>query len=262
MTRRVKQRERLLTLLREAADPLDAHRLADTLGLHVTTVRFHLTRLAEEGLVRSVTLPTDGVGRPRLGYAATKEPSYTDLVALLAARLGGDADERERTAFDVGDDWAGLLGLRPAATADAGTLVIDALERLGFEIGTATNAFGTHTLTLCTCPLAGIARTHPEVVRGIQRGLVQRVLDDHATVLGRRYVVEVHPDPQGGNCLLRLVLRPGPGDPAPTRHPQTTSARNDGRVAAGRAGTSERGSSRTEVHRTGMVFISGRTVRS
>ncbi|WP_254707510.1 helix-turn-helix transcriptional regulator [Rhodococcus pyridinivorans] len=234
MARRVKQRERILGLLRESSGPVDAHHLAATLDLHVTTVRFHLAGLGEEGLVRTRQLPIERVGRPRLGYVAVKEPSYTDLVALLAARIGGTPTEREDKAFEVGSDWAGMLALAlalaPAPTVDAGTLVIDALQQLGFETQSATNAFGTHSLTLCTCPLVEIARTNPEVVRGIQRGLIQRVLDDHADLLRSRYAVDVRPDPtrpdpQDGNCLVQLVLRPVKGG--------TTSARDDGRVVTG-----------------------------
>lgn len=151
MARRVKQRERVLDMLRESTGPLDAHHLAAALDLHVTTIRFHLSGLVDEGLVRIRPLPAEKVGRPRMGYLAVREPSYTDLVALLAARIGGSATERERKAFEVGDDWAGMLGLSPAPTTDAGALVIESLHQLGFETQTATNAFGTHSITLCTC---------------------------------------------------------------------------------------------------------------
>ncbi|MEE2060877.1 helix-turn-helix transcriptional regulator [Rhodococcus artemisiae] len=227
MARRVKQRERVLDMLRESTGPLDAHHLAAALDLHVTTIRFHLSGLVDEGLVRIRPLPAEKVGRPRMGYLAVREPSYTDLVALLAARIGGSATERERKAFEVGDDWAGMLGLSPAPTTDAGALVIESLHQLGFETQTATNAFGTHNITLCTCPLAEIARSNPEVVRGIQRGLIQRVLDDHADTLGASYTVDVFPDPQDGNCLVELVLHPAPHGAG------TTAARGDGQVTAG-----------------------------
>lgn len=207
MARQVKQRDRVLALLESSTEPIDAHLLADDLDLHVTTIRFHLNSLIEEGLVRTRQLGSTKVGRPRLGYAAVTKPSYTDLVALLAARLGGTAAERERTACEVGSDWAGMLGLEPAGTTDAAAFVIDALARLGFETRSTTSAFDNHDLTLCTCPLVEVARTNPEVVRGIQRGLVQRILDDNATALGARYTAAVFPDPQDGNCSIRLTLR-------------------------------------------------------
>lgn len=207
MARQVKQRDRVLALLETSAEPLDAHLLADNLDLHVTTIRFHLNSLIEDGLVRTHQLPVPTVGRPRLGYAAVRKPTYTDLVALLAARLGGTADERERTACEVGRDWAGILGFDPAGTTDAVAFVSDALSRIGFETRSATSAFGNHELTLCTCPLVEVARTNPEVVRGIQRGLIQRILDDNAPALGARYTAAVFPDPQDGNCSIRLTLR-------------------------------------------------------
>ncbi len=213
MAKRVKQRERVLDMLRESTGPLDAHHLAATLDLHVTTIRFHLSGLLDEGLVRTQAVPAEKVGRPRMGYIAVKEPSYTDLVALLAARIGGNAAERELKAFEVGDDWAGMLGLPPCSTTDAGALVIESLEQLGFETQSATNAFGTHSITLCTCPLAEIARRNPEVVRGIQRGLIQRVLDDHAAALGASYTVDVLPDLRTGTawsnwCYARREASP------------------------------------------------------
>lgn len=208
-----RQRERVLALLRDAAEPLDAHRLADLLALHVTTVRFHLSGLVEAGLVRQEALPSQRVGRPRLGYVAVREPSYTDLVALLAAHLGGDADEREARAERVGRDWAATV--TPAATTDACGLVIEVLTQLGFRTQSAASMFGAHTLTLCTCPLAATARRYPEVVRGIQRGLIQGVLDDAAPRLGARYAVAVAPDPDGGNCSIAMTLHPA-ADPVST----------------------------------------------
>lgn len=217
-----RQRERVLALLRETADPVDAHRLAEQLNIHVTTVRFHLAGLADDGLIRRSTLPATRVGRPRVGYVAVVEPSYADLVALLAAHLGGTAAVRERRAEAVGREWAGRIPapLPTVGAIDAATLVADCLARLGFRVQSTTSIFGTHTLTLCTCPLAETARHNPEVVRGMQRGLIQGVLDASAPRLGARYLVNVVPDPDGGNCRIGLVLHP-----APHTEPATASTR-------------------------------------
>lgn len=202
-----KQRDRVLALLRDATEAVDAHQLALQLDLHVTTVRFHLNGLAEQGLVRQQALTSQRVGRPRTGYVAVREPSYTDLVALLAAHLGGTAADREQRAEQVGRDWAGTITVT-AVAGDACDLVIDVLARLGFQTQSATSMFDSHTLTLCTCPLAETARRNPEVVRGIQRGLIQGVLDSAAGQLGTRFVVDVVPDPEGGNCRIGMVLNP------------------------------------------------------
>jgi len=51
--------------------------------------------------------------------------------------------------------------------------------------------------------LAEIAVDSPEVVRGIQRGLIQAVLDANAP----EYRVSVFPDAGEGSCLVNLVVR-------------------------------------------------------
>ncbi|MFD1813458.1 helix-turn-helix transcriptional regulator [Rhodococcus gannanensis] len=205
-----KQRDRVLELLRNAAEPMDAHQLAEILDIHVTTVRFHLSGLADEGHVRQQAIATQRVGRPRIGYVAMREPSYGDLVALMAGHLGGTRDERARRAQQVGHDWAATVDLGSAT--DACDLVVDALARLGFQTLAVTSSFGTHTLTLCTCPLAETARRNPEVARGIQQGLVQGFLDEAAERLGTRHTVDVAPAPAGerhgvsDTCRVHVVF--------------------------------------------------------
>lgn len=73
-----------------------------------------------------------------------------------------------------------MVGLEPAGDTDAAAFVIDALGRLGFETRSATSTFGDREITLCTYRLVAVARTDSEVVRGIRRGLAQRILDDNA----------------------------------------------------------------------------------
>src|SRR5690349_9962981 len=81
-----------------------AHELADSLGLHANTVRLHLDRLREAGLVEVEPVHRGTVGRPTHVYSLAPgapslgfdPPSYTLLAGLLAAlaeRVGADADE-------------------------------------------------------------------------------------------------------------------------------------------------------------------------
>jgi len=71
------------------------------------------------------------------------------------------------------------------------------------------DSFGEVSVQICTCPLAEVAATAPEVVRGIQQGLIQEVIDLNADVIGARYRAAVTPDPRAGSCEVSLVLRPG-----------------------------------------------------
>ena len=87
-----KPRRRLLKLLRRSDTPMDVYQLADTTGLHITTIRFHLDLLTKAGQVTVQKTPRTTPGRPRTVYAAQAEEAppdgYRPLAALLAANLG------------------------------------------------------------------------------------------------------------------------------------------------------------------------------
>ncbi len=206
---RGQQRDRVLTLLREADAPLDAHALADALDIHLTTVRFHLTSLIEGGQVRIRRQASRSVGRPRFEYEVIPTMSYAAVVGLIAVRLGGTAQAREAKAREIGADLAKELeSSAPVPTSDVGLLIAETLVQLGFEIKSVVNSFGNYTVKVCTCALVEIAKRSPEVVRGIQQGLIQSVVDRHYSELGRRYVVTANPDPAGGNCEVEVAIQP------------------------------------------------------
>lgn len=105
------QRARVLKVLQEAAAPVGAREVADSLGLHITTVRFHLKTLEEQGhIVRRRGTGEQKAGRPSLSYEVAPRLDYADVVALFAAHLGGTAAERESRAALVGADLAVLHG--------------------------------------------------------------------------------------------------------------------------------------------------------
>src|SRR5699024_5090196 len=95
----------LLQELRAADGPVDAHQLAASCDLHVTTVRFHLTALVEAGLVDTDRAPAVGRGRPRLLYRPVSrfdtgqaDDPYLQIARVLAEAwnqdLPGDPAER------------------------------------------------------------------------------------------------------------------------------------------------------------------------
>lgn len=204
------QRQRVLTLLREADEPLDAQRVAATLGIHITTARFHLSSLEDRGLVRrSGDRRPQGAGRPRVTYEMVPRLDYADIVALFAQHLGGCAAEREARSLRIGADLAHRVHLaRPRSESSVADLVIATLDALGFQVSSVLNSFGEVMIEICTCPLAEVAATAPEVVRGIQQGLIQEVIDINADALGRRHRAQVTPDPRGGACQVSLTVTP------------------------------------------------------
>ena len=205
-----RQRDRVRSLVAEAAEPIDAHTIAEHLGVHVTTARFHLNNLVDEGAAVAVPLPPDGVGRPRIGYRVVVPPPIGDLVVMLIARTGETAEAREELAAEVGRAWAakhlpsGDLD-EAAAAPDPVVLAETILTRLGFRITGVVSAFGEHEVTLCGCPLQDLADDLPEVACGVVRGILEAALDTGATDLNAHYGVRVRPDSDGA-CELRLSL--------------------------------------------------------
>lgn len=186
--------------------------VADTLQIHVTTARFHLSTLEGQGFVRrSGGVRNRGAGRPRLTYEIAPRLDYAEIVSLFAAHLGGTVEEREERALRIGADLAHRVHLaRPRAETSVGDLVVLTLNELGFQVRSVLTSFGEMTVQICTCPLAEVAASAPEVVRGMQQGLIQEVIDLNADAIGARYQVSVVPDARGGSCEIGLVLRPGP----------------------------------------------------
>ena len=206
------QRQRVLSLLRTAMAPVDAQHVADTLNIHVTTARFHLGTLESQGVIRRGGATGGRVGRPRLTYELAPRLDYADIVALFATHLGGTPEEREARALNIGADLARRVRLTETCRASSvGELVAGALTALGFEIRSVVDSFGELTVQICTCPLAEIAVDSPEVVRGIQQGMIQEVIDANAGLLGRTYRVAVRPDARGGACEVSLVVAPANG---------------------------------------------------
>lgn len=189
-----RQRQRVLELVREHGEPVDAAELAARLGLHTTTVRFHLDALCAQGLVERTRITRTGVGRPRTGYRAVRERlDYRILAEILALELGDTADKRRRRAEAAGRRWAeritdaapdeGAAGHRVPANAapkkaaeERSAMITTVFERMGFgpEPVPAQRSKGSQrTIRLHSCPVRDLARDHPEVACALHRGLLQ-----------------------------------------------------------------------------------------
>jgi predicted ArsR family transcriptional regulator len=192
---------------------VDAAELGSRTGLHVTTVRFHLDALCDEGAIKRVRLNRPGPGRPRTGYLAVEEPlDYRILAEVLALELGQSKESRTRRAQHAGKRWAAMLAAHqdpaensPKAGADdvldeAAVRATVAFTRLGFApelVGVAKRSKASstdrgtaseqeRTIRLHACPVRDLARSHPEVVCGVHLGLLQGMLTDTPGGTGHR----------------------------------------------------------------------------
>lgn len=234
-TPRNQQRQRVLELVREHDSAVDAAELAAQIGLHVTTVRFHLDALCDEGFVERTRITRAEVGRPRTGYLAVRERlGYRSLAEILALELGDTADKRRRRAEAAGRRWAKRLAAgsareqvagqdvsdstRPSETLeDRATMVASVFARMGFGpelTPAATSTAGAQqTIRLHACPVRDLARAHPEVGCALHRGLLEGLLTNAAAAqghsTGRRPVIQAELEPfvEPELCVARVIAR-------------------------------------------------------
>ncbi|TBT93066.1 transcriptional regulator [Propioniciclava tarda] len=207
---------------RTRAEGLTASELGDRIGLHATTVRFHVDQLLGGGLLLAHDVKVS-VGRPRRHYVAnpgsitTSEPgTYRLLAGLLAdSFLDAQSEGVPQTAEEAAAQWVERnrdkfvpegLGLSPAKTpghflAKAGALV-DVLQTWGYTTKLSTTDDGqTVELGLNDCPIRELAQVNPGVACGVHRGLIQATM---ATLGEDRAAIGLVPFIEPDLCIARV----------------------------------------------------------
>lgn len=178
-------RRQVLDAIARSEHPVDALTIAAELGLHVTTVRFHLDQLETAHLVRRRVGAEPRRGRPRIRYVATSGPedSREQLIEVLAAALAERPDGRAQS-IEAGHRWADALApTRPDAERDAEPDAdpgdpsgVDTLVRVLDDLGFDPLLVGGDEIRLRACPFRDAARDHPQVVCSVHRGLIEQLL--------------------------------------------------------------------------------------
>jgi predicted ArsR family transcriptional regulator len=178
-------RAAVMDALRQASTPLTAYDLAERLGLHANTIRFHLRRLVEAGLVHEAPAVRSGRGRPRLVYAVIPgealqhEPrGYRLLAQILASHLVASAPDAAASAIAAGRRWGQFLTERPAPfqhldARTASERLVGTFAALGFQPELAEDR---RRVLLHRCPFREVAEQQPEVVCSVHLGLMRGVL--------------------------------------------------------------------------------------
>ena len=202
-------RFRLYRYLRLVDRPVAVREMARRLSLHENTLRPHLRRLEEAGLVAHQVRKSASVGRPQTLYRAV-QPSGDEgrdfrLLAEMLAGLLHSRREIER-ATGLAREWGGYLvaqggpkpGVRLPARQNLARLQ-DAMARAGFEprfrrAGTSVEVSLRH------CPFRELADDHRELVCSLHRGLVEGMLGGLKPPLALR---EFKPFAERGVCRLK-----------------------------------------------------------
>ena len=159
--------------------PLATAEVAETLTLHVNTVRPHLERMREVGLLEVSADHRGAPGRPQHRYSvATGAPSlglepapYPTLARMLlraAQAAGAGPDEVTEAGWEQGIAEAEQVPGAVPCVAALETL----LARLGYDPETVHDAAGA-TIAFTHCPFRELAEANPDLVCGLHRGLVE-----------------------------------------------------------------------------------------
>jgi predicted ArsR family transcriptional regulator len=174
--------------LARSARPLVTAEIAETLGLHPNTVRPHLERMREVGLLEVTTDARGEVGRPHHRYSLAADapslglepptmPVLAGMVLSMAERLGASPADAAAVGEAEGRARAARYDDAPSALE---ALVAD-LDRLGFDPIVTEGSDGdraadpdavTAVVAFANCPFADLARAHPDLVCNLHRGLV------------------------------------------------------------------------------------------
>ena len=205
-------RFRLYRHLGLSGRPVAVRELAARLSLHPNTLRPHLRRLEEAGLVRREVRKGPGVGRPQTLYAAVERETGADrgyrLLAEILAGLVTGTRARERAA-ELARQWGEYLAIRGGpkpgtrAAARHGLAVLqEAMASAGFDPRFHRGSAGRVQVTQRDCPFRDLLEDHRDLVCAVHRGLVEGMLGALKPPLS---LAEFEPLVERGTC--RLVAR-------------------------------------------------------
>ena len=196
--------------MQTADGPLAVGEIAERVGLHPNTIRFHLDALLEQGLAERSRETRDVPGRPRSLYTAAEgsapvgRRSYRLLAEILASYLA-TTKQPNRAALHAGEEWGRFLTKRPAPFRRVGVAaaighLVERLDDIGFA-PEAVTAGRERRILLHHCPFREAAEQHPSVVCGIHLGLMRGMLAELDAPL---QADELQPFVEPNLCITRL----------------------------------------------------------
>jgi predicted ArsR family transcriptional regulator len=213
-----RSRSDVLDMLRAAAGPLGVREVAQRMGLHPNTARFHLEGLVEAGLATRETEDRETPGRPRISYrVAAAGPAgrrrYRLLAEMLTSLIAGTMAEPGEAAETAGREWGAYLTEQPPpyqkpAAGQAVAKLATIMEELGFspqaEAGDGT---GQYLLRLRQCPFREVAQHHQGVICSLHLGLMRGAL---ARMRAPVTADQLDPFVEPSLCVARLAAPTAP----------------------------------------------------
>lgn len=193
--------------LARAPSPLATAEIADSLALHPNTVRPHLERMRDVGLLEVIADAQGSVGRPQHRYSLAPdapslgfEPPAFPILARMLLQLAVAAGLPASDAVDAGREQGALAAARPDRTGACAAALSAELASLGFDPAEVTDHIGT-TIAFTRCPFRELAEANPDLVCGLHRGLVEGFVDAR----GDAAVVDFHDLADRTPCQVEIA---------------------------------------------------------
>jgi predicted ArsR family transcriptional regulator len=167
--------------LARAAKPLTTSEIAETIELHPNTVRPHLERMRDAGLVDVEAGGRGEIGRPQHRYSLAADapslgleppvmPVLARMVLSMAERLGAGPDD----ARGVGDDEGATRAERYTDAPSSLEAIVSDLDILGFDPVVSDDADDPDAavIAFANCPFGELAVAHPDLVCSLHHGLI------------------------------------------------------------------------------------------
>lgn len=179
------RRDVILQLLRASAEPRSIASVADELGVHPNTVRFHIDALARAGRVDQVLGDSAGRGRPPILFRASRRmdptgPTNYQLLATILTGYVARSPDALGIAAQLGRSTGPALVAtspqhRPPSKTRAVAELVEFLAELGFA-PEPPDGRRTREIRLRHCPFQNLAENHGEVICSVHMGLMQGAL--------------------------------------------------------------------------------------
>lgn len=212
------RRTHIIQLLRDSKAPVSVMEIAETVGIHINTARFHLESLVDAGLAERAQQPRTTPGRPKVLYTGTlpnqtheRAQGYRLLAEALTAAVAQNLPDAGEIVYGVGVSWGRFLTDKPAPFAavdetQVSETLVAKMDALWFapalECAAEPDAEQPDRLLLHNCPFMTTAQRNPEVVCSLHAGLINGTL---AELGSSRRAVELLPLVAPHRCEVHLA---------------------------------------------------------
>ncbi len=192
----------------DSPTPLSTNEVASALGLHPNTIRPHLERMRELGLLNASAGPRGSVGRPQNRYSVSLEapslgvePAAYPLLAGLLANVAADGEPDAETVAAVGARHGRVMAKTGNRPPTCGGGMAEAMTELGFAAVATPEDSRETSIRFTHCPYLRMAEAFPDLVCQLHRGIAE----GYAAEKGDARVVEFATIEDRDPCRVELV---------------------------------------------------------